>query len=236
MFTHRAVKKLLVAITLALVLLMAMPVTSAFADDDVPVSCELSLQVIDPGTDVVIYRWVINSGQVASGTLDCGVIGILDHPLDGVFTTFHGSIIEFDKSTGGFSGRLKGSFTLEPFTSDEVHHGELRARVNGVLIVAAGSPVLNVLGNVITIGETVSGKWTIGSNVEGPGKFSLDLSPILLPITTLEVEAGVFLINPPGGDPRLALAVEVPGGYVIVTPPTASVSSYRQVLCFLFKH
>jgi len=80
-----------------------------------------------------------------------------------------------------------------------------------------------VLGNVITVGETVDGKWEMGSSVEGEGNFDIALLPADLvdgggtPITKIDLGGGIFLINVDesfggGDDPTLTVALDVGSG------------------------
>ena len=68
----RRILKML-AVPLVVVPLVLATTGTAFADGGVPVTCSLTLQVVDPGTDVVKMKddkiKIKNSGQVAVGLL-----------------------------------------------------------------------------------------------------------------------------------------------------------------------
>ena len=184
--------KTILSVILAFVLVLTVPITTAFADDDVPVNCTLAPFAMETGTDTLKERdnhtRVKNKGASISITVDCG----LDGALSGIMVTDHGSRVkvnkeiltipglppEFSELFGArFAGKLKGDFVLYSPIWEVIGTGELKARVEGVMLVSAdGRPVV-IGGNVVTLNETIDGEWEFeGESVdEGEGDFNLEL-------------------------------------------------------------
>ena len=125
-----ATKRLLLSL-FAASLVVAVPSVAA-ADDKVPVSCELTLGVIDSGTLVQDGNIINTKGEKTGGVLDCDV-----DAMDGAFSTVHSSTIEVNHN-GSFSGKLKGDFSLA--TAGGPLTGKMKADINGAVVGLAPSP------------------------------------------------------------------------------------------------
>ena len=176
------IKKLLVAVPLALALVLTALPGAALAHDGTPVSCSLFLQAVAPGVDDVDGVEVKNSGQVLAGVLDCD-----NDALDGAVTIFPRSKVELQGPTSSFgpfsvrafNGKLKADAILETFGGDLLEI-EIKAKVSGLMVVdsESGLPLIDVNGNVKVVGETLSGKWELeDGDIEGEGTFDITLSP-----------------------------------------------------------
>lgn len=158
----------------ALVASMALPATTAFADDKVPVGCDLTLQIVYPGDDVVKVKKnhidVKNSDQVAMGWLECrDSSGVPVPELSGVVTTNHGSKIKVDMATGDFKGKLKGSLSLTTADGYETL-AKFKATVSGMMVYP-GDPST-------VVGETIGGKLKLkGMEIKFKGNFDISLVP-----------------------------------------------------------
>jgi len=62
--------KIIFSVILVFVLVLTMPLTTAFADDEVSVNCDLIFGAVLPGVDVVDEDEITNSGQVAIATVN----------------------------------------------------------------------------------------------------------------------------------------------------------------------
>jgi len=162
-------------IAVAVVAILLVFPTVAFAHDNVPVTCSLTLGVLDPGTVAVDENEVKTLGEVTRGALNCNV-----DALDGVFGTVHDSEITM-KLDGSFSGEMEGTFTLE--TVGGTLTGKFEADISGVMVQFApsppfppGTPVYNV---------TDVGKWELDSgDVEAEGTVTIALVGVIgLPAT-----------------------------------------------------
>ncbi len=181
--------KIILSVILAFVLVLTVPLTTAFADDEVPVNCTLAPFDFNPGTDTLKERKnhtrVKNKDASISTFVDCG----LDGALNGTLVTDHSSRVRVRKETlpipglppgtfgARFSGKLRGDFVLYSPSSEVIGTGELKARVNGVMVVGPdGRPVV-IGGNVVTLNETIDGEWEHeGESIdEGEGDFNLEL-------------------------------------------------------------
>ena len=202
-------RNLLLPMIVVLVASMALSAATAFADDKVPVDCTLTLQVVDPGTDVVKVKKnhidVRNSDQVAMGRLECyDSSGAPVPELSGMVTTDHGSKVKVDPATGNFKGKLKGSLSLTNADGYETL-GKIKAEVSGMMW---GDPST-------VVGEMIVGKLKLkGMDIKVKGNFDISLRPAQLvgadgtPVWLAIVGPGPdFLVDDAG---NLILVVELP--------------------------
>lgn len=170
-------KGLLVSLALILALVALMP-SPAYADEKdkdrdklVPVSCTLSLGVTDPGTmDLSGYPNVATTGEKTFGKLDCNL-----KAMDGDFASVHSSRILMDQY-GGFSGSLKGTFTLKN-KNGKISTGKMTANISGVVIGQVPDPPAIPLALIHRV--TDNGKWEIDGKIEAKGTFALTLAGIV---------------------------------------------------------
>ena len=142
---------------------MALPTATAFADDDaVPVTCTLALAITVAGNE----EWNGNKLKVSGQQLAGELMGE-DCPLAGPILVTQDAKVKFDVS-GGFEGKIKGSFILPALGYEPV--GKIKARVTGQV---------DGFGNVVS--ETIVGKWDLeGYDIEGKGKFHITLIPVII--------------------------------------------------------
>ena len=189
--------RLLTSVAVMVAMLAAALPATAFADSKTSVSCILAVQVVAPGIDVVKEKkehFVIrNSGQVLAGTLDCGVIGVIDSALDGIVSTLHGSKVKDNGKDGAFEGKIRGQLTLVPF-ADPTNPltGKLRAKVSGMMAMP-GVPATvfteTVTGNLKLKGVDIKVKIKDFSITLGPDTVKIDpATGFPLPLIGTEVD------------------------------------------------
>ena len=160
-------RRLFISVTMALLLVMV-PVATAFADGGVPVLCSVTPIGMDPGDNDIDLddNEIVQSDASIELLVLCASGG-----LTGILVTDHGSEVEYDPATGEFSGELEGTYTLYDFLGGVIGTGELEADVSGVLVVAYLD-----FDMVVAIEESFVGEWDLeGEGLEGEGEFTLDL-------------------------------------------------------------
>jgi hypothetical protein len=153
-----------IVLLLTLVLMVAAMPLAVNASNKIPLTCSLTLAVVDPGTSVVNDNKVKTSGETTLGALDCDV-----DSLDGVFSSIHSSKIKLSPD-GSFTGKLKGTFSLE--TAAGTLAGRMKAGISGVVI--GFIPVGETLIPVHSVTDV--GKWKLtNDDVQGKGTLTVNL-------------------------------------------------------------
>ena len=171
-----------IVLLLTLVLVIAAMPLAVHGSNRIPLTCSLTLAVVDPGFSVVNHNKVKTSGETTLGALDCDV-----DDLDGAFSTIHSSKVKIGPD-GGFTGKLKGAFSLE--TASGTLTGKLKADITGVVI--GFIPVGETLIPVHSVTDV--GKWNLtGGDVQGTGTLTVNLVGIVgLPATM----GGLHTVSP----------------------------------------
>ena len=176
--------RLLTSVAVMAAMLMAALPATAFADDDkARVECLITLDVINPGADVVKEKKkhykVKNSGQLTYGSITCmDESGDLVPSLSGTVATDHGSKVKLNKDTGEFKGKLKGDLSLIN-TDGDVLHGKLKGRITGTGMLIPGFLVPDFPdAQLVPFAETIKGKAEVeGDGIEFKVKFTIILDP-----------------------------------------------------------
>lgn len=178
-------KRSFIAVLSVAVLVLVLPLV-AYAHGKMPVTCTLTLAVMDPGVATVHGNEVFTSGETTLGALDCD-----QDNLDGAFTTVHNSRVKLDPVSGSFDGGLKGSFALA--TASGVLTGRVKSELSGVVVGLAPSPPFPPGTPVHQVSN--AGDWKLDSGeVKGRGTFSV----VMVGVVGLPASSGGLASPAPG--------------------------------------